>query len=63
LAQQHALQDLPEETLVFLMGSRYRESDLLSDLAWSRFGHSTPGWSRVQAIGDFVRHHRGKVPI
>ena len=32
-AQQHALQDLPEETLVFLLGSRYCETDLLS---WER---------------------------
>jgi len=56
-AQQHALQDLPEETLVFLLGSRYCETDLLSEAAWSRFGQSTPGWSRVQAICDFVHNH------
>jgi transglutaminase-like putative cysteine protease len=57
LAEQHALQDLPEETLVFLLGSRYCETDLLSEVAWSRFGQSTPGWSRVQAICDFVHNH------
>ncbi len=56
-AQQHALQDLPEETLVFLLGSRYCETDLLSWEAWSRFGQTTPGWSRVQAICDFVHNH------
>ncbi len=56
-AEQHALQDLPEETLVFLLGSRYCETDLLSEVAWSRFGQSTPGWSRVQAICDFVHNH------
>jgi transglutaminase-like putative cysteine protease len=56
-ARQHALQDLPEETLVFLLGSRYCETDLLSEAAWSRFGQSTPGWSRVQAICDFVHNH------
>src|SRR3984893_2907851 len=56
-AEQHALQDLPEETLVFLLGSRYCETDLLSETAWSRFGQSTPGWSRVQAICDFVHNH------
>ena len=55
--QQDALQDLPEETLVFLLGSRYCETDLLSEVAWSRFGQSTPGWSRVQAICDFVHNH------
>jgi transglutaminase-like putative cysteine protease len=56
-AQQHALQDLPEDTLVFLLGSRYCETDLLSQVAWSRFGQSMPGWSRVQAICDFVHNH------
>jgi transglutaminase-like putative cysteine protease len=56
-AEQHALQDLPEETLVFLLSSRYCETDLLSDTAWSRFGQSAPGWSRVQAICDFVHNH------
>ncbi|MFZ3214009.1 MAG: transglutaminase family protein [Terriglobales bacterium] len=56
-AQQHALQELPEETLVFLLGSRYCETDLLSEAAWSRFGQSTPGWARVQAICDFVHNH------
>jgi transglutaminase-like putative cysteine protease len=55
-AQQHPLQELPEDTLVFLLGSRYCETDLLSDAAWSRFGHTTPGWSRVQAICDFVHN-------
>ena len=29
-AQQHPVQDLPDETLVFLLGSRYCETDLLS---------------------------------
>jgi transglutaminase-like putative cysteine protease len=56
-AQQHALQDLPEDTLVFLLGSRYCETDLLSNAAWAQFGQSTPGWSRVQAICDFVHNH------
>ncbi len=56
-AVQHALQELPEETLVFLLGSRYCETDLLSEAAWSRFGQSTPGWPRVQAICDFVHNH------
>src|SRR5437764_12322237 len=45
-AEQHALQDLPEDTLVFLLGSRYCETDLLSSEAWSRFGETAPGWSR-----------------
>jgi transglutaminase-like putative cysteine protease len=56
-AQQHSLQELPEDALVFLLGSRYCETDLLSDVAWSRFGQLTPGWPRVQAICDFVHNH------
>ncbi|HMC61296.1 MAG TPA: transglutaminase family protein, partial [Candidatus Solibacter sp.] len=56
-AWQHAVRDLPEETLVFLLGSRYCETDLLSRTAWDMFGQSPPGWARVQAICDYV-HHR-----
>ncbi len=51
------VQNLPEETLVFLLGSRYCETDQLSDLAWKLFGQTPMGWARVQAICDFVHHH------
>jgi transglutaminase-like putative cysteine protease len=56
-APQHAVEDLPSETLVFLLGSRYCETDRLSGPAWDLFGASPPGWARVQAICDFVHHH------
>ncbi len=56
-ARQHDLKDLPEDTLVFLMGSRYCETDLLSNAAWQLFGQTAPGWQRVQAICDFVHNH------
>jgi transglutaminase-like putative cysteine protease len=56
-AQQHAVQDLPEESLIFLLGSRYCETDLLSDVAWQLFATSPAGWDRVQAICDFVHQH------
>jgi transglutaminase-like putative cysteine protease len=56
-AQQHPVQDLPEETLVFLLGSRYCETDRLSQAAWDLFGKSPTGWGRVQAICDFVHQH------
>jgi transglutaminase-like putative cysteine protease len=56
-ARQHAVQDLPEETLVFLNGSRYCETDRLSEIAWNLFGHGPTGWGRVQAICDYVHHH------
>jgi transglutaminase-like putative cysteine protease len=56
-ARQHAVQDLPEETLVFLLGSRYCETDLMSQTAWDLFGKTLPGWERVQAICDYA-HNR-----
>ena len=56
-AGQHAVEDLPEETLVFLLGSRYCETDLLTETAWQLFGNTAPGWARVQAICDFVHNH------
>jgi transglutaminase-like putative cysteine protease len=56
-AGQIAVADLPDETLVFLLGSRYCETDRLSELAWQRFGATAPGWARVQAICDFVHDH------
>ena len=56
-ASQHAVEDLPAETLLFLLGSRYCETDRLSDLAWNLFQNSPPGWARVQAICDFVHRH------
>jgi len=55
-ARQHPVQDLPAETLLFLLGSRYCETDRLSEFAWARFGH-VQGWARVQAICDFVHSH------
>lgn len=56
-AQQHLVQELPEETLVFLLGSRYCDTDRLSQAAWDLFGNSPLGWGRVQAICDFVHQH------
>lgn len=56
-APQHALGELPVEVLVFLLGSRYCETDRLSEFAWSHFGHLPKGWPLVQAICDFVHSH------
>jgi transglutaminase-like putative cysteine protease len=56
-AQQHAVEDLPSDTLVFLQGSRYCDTDLLSEEAWRLFEGTKPGWARVQAICDFVHGH------
>jgi transglutaminase-like putative cysteine protease len=56
-ALEHPVQDLPDDTLTFLLGSRYCETDRLSEAAWQLFHHVPPGWARVQAICDFVHNH------
>ena len=53
-AEQHAVESLPEDTLVYLLGSRYCETDHLSTIAWDLFGKTGLGWQRVQAVCDFV---------
>jgi transglutaminase-like putative cysteine protease len=56
-AIQHPVHDLPDDALLYLMGSRYCETDQLSQIAWNLFGHTAPGWGRVQAICDWVQGH------
>jgi transglutaminase-like putative cysteine protease len=56
-AGQNSVQDLPPETLVFLLGSRYCETDLLSERAWQLFSGTALGHPRVQAICNFVHNH------
>jgi transglutaminase-like putative cysteine protease len=56
-AQQVPIEKLPDEILVYLLGSRYCETDRLSEIAWSLFGGTAPGWARVQAIVTYV-HER-----
>jgi transglutaminase-like putative cysteine protease len=53
-ARQHPPQELPPETLVYMLGSRYCEVDRLSEVAWSLFGGTPEGWARVQAVCDWV---------
>jgi transglutaminase-like putative cysteine protease len=56
-AQEHPVSLLPEETLQYLLGSRYCETEALMPDAWRLFGHLPPGWSRIQAICDFAHRH------
>lgn len=56
-ARQHTIEELPDEVLMFLLGSRYCETDELSEAAWALFGHTPLGWARVQAVCDFVHKH------
>lgn len=48
------VEDLPHETLVYLMNSRYCEVDRLSSIALDLFGGFAPGLERVQAINNWV---------
>jgi transglutaminase-like putative cysteine protease len=53
-AVQHPVDELPDEALIYLLPSRYCETDRLVDEAWRLFGAVPPGWGRVQAIVEFV---------
>jgi transglutaminase-like putative cysteine protease len=53
-ASQEPTQDLPDEAFVYLLPSRYCWPDVLHDQAWELFGSIEPGWSRVQAVSDWV---------
>ena len=58
-ARQHEITELPNDALVFLLGSCYCETDRLSDIAWKLFSGTPPGWARVQAICDYVHDRIG----
>jgi transglutaminase-like putative cysteine protease len=51
------VEQLPADTLQYLLGSRYCETDRLSDEAWRLFGAGPTGWARAQAVCDFVHRH------
>jgi transglutaminase-like putative cysteine protease len=56
-AVQREIHELPDDTLEFLIASRYCEVDRMVILAWQLFGNTTPGWARVQRVCDFVHRH------
>ena len=56
-ARQTPVEELPDDALLYLLGSRYCETDRLSDIAWRLFGTTPTGWPRVQAICDYVHEH------
>jgi transglutaminase-like putative cysteine protease len=56
-AGQVPVEYLPQEALVFLLGSRYCETEPLVPIAWQMFGSGPTGWARVQAVCDFVHQH------
>ena len=53
-ATEHPVSELPNETLIYLLNSRYCEVDRLSNIAVELFGNVAPGWSRVQAVTNWV---------
>ncbi|MGA9040664.1 MAG: transglutaminase family protein [Terriglobales bacterium] len=53
-AREHPVNELPPETLRYLLNSRYCEVDRLSNIAVELFGWQPPGWNRVQAICNWV---------
>jgi transglutaminase-like putative cysteine protease len=54
-ARQLPVEDLPPETLRYLLASRYCEVDRFLDIAGNLFGNSPPGWRRVKAVCDWVQ--------
>ena len=56
-AREFPVQQIPSDVLLYLLGSRYCETDHLVNIAWGLFGNTEPGWSRVQAIVDYVHNH------
>ena len=56
-AEQWEIGRLPDTALRYLLGSRYVETDLLSQAAWDLFGTTPAGWARVEAIVDHVHNH------
>lgn len=56
-APQLPIEELPDDTLVFLLPSRFCLSDVLYDTAWELFGATAPGYPRAQAVSDWVHGH------
>lgn len=47
---------LPDPVLSYTLPSRFCPSDELGEVAWELFGMVPEGWTRVQAISDWVHH-------
>ncbi len=56
-APEVPVHDIPDNVLRFLMPTRYCESDHLGSTAQKLFGQLPCGFSRVQAISDWVRNN------
>lgn len=56
-AEEVPVSELPDEAVSFLLGSRYCETDRLSEVAWSLFGSAPRGYRRVEAVVNYVHRH------
>lgn len=56
-ANQAQVNTLPDSVLVYLLGSRYCDTDRLATQAWAQFGNIETGWPRVHAILNYT-HER-----
>ena len=56
-AREVAPDDLPDDTLIYTLPSRYCLPDVLGNEAWALFGTRAPGYPRVQTICDHVHSH------
>ncbi|MET0295300.1 MAG: transglutaminase family protein [Phenylobacterium sp.] len=54
---QHPVDELPDDVLVYLLASRYCDTEMLANIAWANFGGTPPDGRRVQAIVDYA-HQR-----
>lgn len=54
--------DLPDETLGYLLPSRYCESDRFGDMALEIVAGRMPGYAQVAAIAEWVREHIRNTP-
>jgi len=56
-AQELEIAQLPAHLLHYLLPSRYCESDLISPMAQRQFGQLPQGFSRVEAICDWIKNN------
>jgi transglutaminase-like putative cysteine protease len=56
-ARQHPIDQIPDDVLQFLLGSRYCEVDRMLETACQLFGSTPEGWQRAITIRDWVHNH------
>jgi transglutaminase-like putative cysteine protease len=55
--RQYQVSELPNDVLIYLLGSRYCDTQRLTALAWSTFGGYQEGWPRIEAVLQYT-HER-----